>query len=46
MRTRKKVRNIESYYVKEARKTRERQDATIVMCVLITFGVIIWTAIK
>jgi hypothetical protein len=46
MRTRKKVRNIESYYVREARNTRVRQDATIVMCVLITFGVIIWTAIK
>jgi hypothetical protein len=46
MRTRKKVRNIESYYVKEARKTRERQDATIVVCALITFAVIIWSVLR
>lgn len=46
MRTRKKVRNIESYYVREARNTRVRQDATIVVCALFTIGVIIWTAIK
>lgn len=46
MRVRKKVRNIESYYTKEARKTRERQDATIVVCAVITFGVIIYSIIK
>jgi hypothetical protein len=46
MRTRKKVRNIESYYVKEARKTRERQNATIVLCAAITFGIIIWSVTR
>ena len=46
MRTRKKVRNIESYYVKEARKTRERQDATIAVCALITFGIIVWSILR
>lgn len=38
--------NLESYYVKEARKTRERQDATIVVCLLITFGIIVWSVLK
>jgi len=46
MRTRKKVRNIESYYVSEARNVRARQDGTILVCALITFGVIIWAVIK
>ena len=46
MRVRKKVRNIESYYVREARTTRARQDATILVCAIITFGVIIWAVIK
>lgn len=46
MRVRKKVRNIESYYTKEARKARERQDLTIVLCAAITFGVIIYSVIK
>jgi len=46
MRLRKKVGNIESYYVREARNVRARQDGTILVCAIITFGVIIWSAIK
>ena len=46
MRVRKKVRNIESYYVREARNTRARQDGTILVCALITFGVIVWSILR
>jgi hypothetical protein len=46
MRARKKVRNIESYYVREARNVRARQDATILVCALITFAVIVWSILR
>jgi hypothetical protein len=46
MKSRVKVQNLESYYVREARKTRERQNATILVCALITFGVIVWSVLR
>jgi hypothetical protein len=41
-----KLKNVESYYVKEARKARERQNATIVICALFTFGIIVWSILR
>jgi hypothetical protein len=38
--------DLESYYAKEARKARQRQDATIAVCFVITFGIIIWSIVR